>query len=935
MSDLPRELGDFVLEKLIGQGGMGEVYLGRQKSLDRPVAVKLLRDEYARDESFIARFKREAKSAAKLIHPNIIQVYQLGEANGEYYFAMEYVEGKDLQVILKENRGKLNHQDAVRIVFGVAKALEIAGQFGIVHRDIKPSNVLITKDNSIKVMDFGLAKAFQDSATNVTMSGAVMGTANYMSPEQAEGKEVDQRTDIYSLGVMFYQLLTGYLPFSGENPTSLAFQHVHSKPIPPMDKISGVSKALNDICVKCLAKKKEDRYQNASEMLADLQAAADGSKTNYDLNSSKPLIGKTLVEASSEATIVNSADPTIQLSVNDRTYAPSMTASTKVESSSVTQADPRTIPNTVVLGSEKTEVKLQDVRADSSRMDVADKKQKSGVLIPVILVIIVIAGIVMWAVSNNTKDDPKEPKTIKEMPKIVSGESNTKNVVAINETPKEITKEVVNEAPKETPKEVIKEAIKETPKEPTKETVIETPKEVVKEAPKETTKETSKRNVEVSLEELKARLPKGFKIRVGVTLDEQSKPQNLDNIKSINRLSGTQMIELSHPYYSTVTAKINIDDEGNFSLDALQPPKINSARVTESIDNFFLAGHKEELSKMLGYGFSGDDLKLLKDRISILNLEGDAIATFNKGGTKNLVKAYNLIAAEEKLSSEGEKQKKLMKEAAEKDPKIRVVGIFLEEVKETLITNKYGMTFEIIDAGEFIMGSSSDAQYPKRKVKITKKFAMGRYEVTNKEYREIFKEHISASFLNLEMNGEAQPVVYVSWEKAKKFCEKLSEKDGRVYRLPTEAEWEYCARAGVVSDFSWGSKPEDFKKHANVLDKNVPDTMISNNTPFASEDGFVVTAPVGSFPANRFKLFDMDGNVKEWVSDYYIEGTSLKDGEVDPKGPSSGTKRCVRGASFKSGMKNGGLINRQGMYEEGKAEDVGFRIVLEIEDKKE
>jgi sulfatase modifying factor 1 len=150
-----------------------------------------------------------------------------------------------------------------------------------------------------------------------------------------------------------------------------------------------------------------------------------------------------------------------------------------------------------------------------------------------------------------------------------------------------------------------------------------------------------------------------------------------------------------------------------------------------------------------------------------------------------------------------------------------------------------------------------------------------------------------------------------------------------------QAEWEYCARAGGVFDYSWGSKPEDFKKNANVLDKSAPETMTSNNTAFAVNDGFVVSAPVGSFPANRFKLFDMDGNVREWVSDYFADGASLKEGEVDPKGPSSGQKRCVRGASFKTGIKNSGLINRQGLYDDGKAEDVGFRIVLELEDKKE
>lgn len=926
MSVLPRELGDFVLEKLIGQGGMGEVYLGFQKSLDRPVAIKLLRDEYARDENFIARFKREAKSAAKLIHPNIIQVYQLGESGGEYYFAMEFVEGKDLQVILKENKGKLNHQDAVRIIFGVAKALEIAGQFGIVHRDIKPSNVLITKENNIKVMDFGLAKAFQDSSTNVTMSGAVMGTANYMSPEQAEGREVDQRTDIYSLGVMFYQLLTGYLPFSGENPTSLAFQHVHSKPIPPMEKIKGVSKALNDICIKCLAKKKEERYQNASELLHDLQVASDGSSTNYSLNSTNGFFSKTIADVSSEATIVSSNDsPTHSTAENDRTFAPSMTASTKVENSSVTQSGPRTTSNTVVLGSEKTEVKLQDIRADSGRLDPASQNKKSGSMIVMAIVVIAIALIGIWFAtkSDNSNGNPKEPATIKDMPIIKNSEGeiivkeDTPNVL---NTDPDLTNISSTEKPKETsienPKEVVVSTIKENPKETTNSTTTDSPK----------------KNVEISLEELKSRLVKGFKIRVGVQLDDKTKPVNLDDIPSINRLIGKQTIELSHPYYETISAKIDIGEDGIIPLEALPKLKLNTATVIEHIDIFFSAGQKEKLETMLEYRFEKEELKLLKSRLQLLDLESKASSIFAKGGSKNIVDSFNLIAAEEKLSSNGEKLKKQIKEAGDKDPKIRLVGIFYEEVKETLVTNKFGMTFEIIEAGEFVMGSATDSQFPRRKVKITKRFAMGRYEVTNKEFKEFFKDHTSANYLNSEMDGASQPAVNVSWEKANSFCIKLSKADGKTYRLPTEAEWEYCARAGVTTDFSWGSKKEEYKKNANILDKSAPEILKSNNDPFDIDDGFVVSAPVGSFLPNKFKLYDMDGNVKEWVYDYFADGTSLKEGEINPKGPDSGSKKCIRGASFKSGFKSGGLTFRQGMYDDGKAEDVGFRVVQVLDE---
>lgn len=925
MSDLPRELGDFVLEKLIGQGGMGEVYFGYQKSLDRPVAVKLLRDEYARDESFIARFKREAKSAAKLIHQNIIQVYQLGESNGEYYFAMEYVEGKDLQIILKENKGKLGTAESVRIIFNVAKALEIAGSFGIVHRDIKPSNVLITKDGSIKVMDFGLAKAFQDSSTNVTMSGAVMGTANYMSPEQAEGRDVDQRTDIYSLGVMFYQLLTGYLPFSGENPTSLAFQHVHSKPIPPMEKIPGVSKALNDICIRCLAKKKEDRYQSATELMVDLQAATDGSNTNYGLNSSASGFGKTMIEASSEATIVSSNDPTLLSSAdNDKTFAPSMSAPTRVEHSSVTKAGPQTVSNTVLLGSEKTEIKLQDNRADSGRLSTASEK-KTNFAIPIVIVLAVLIAVGIWVMNKDDPSKPQKPKSLNEVAVINNSSENIGGNSQIQPNPP--VEKVLTTTPKEV---VVDSAVKETPKE----IIKETPKEEVKESIKFLPPDETKAVVEVSLDELKSKLSKGFKIRVGV-LDDLNQHLKLDDIKVINRMPGKQKLELTHDYYYPVITDIKIEASGSFSLKDIPPPSINHDKVIQQIDNYLLSSRKDELTKMLLFGFTDKDLELLKDRIRILDLEVIARDIFKKGGTTNLVRAYNLLVPEQTLSLDGGKFKAEMKALAEKDSKIRINGNLLEEVKETIITNSFGMTFEIIEPGEFEMGSSVDPQNPKRKVKISKRIAMGRYEVTNKELRQFFPRHACTSFLNLEMNGDSQPAVFVEWLTANQFCEKLSQKEGKKYRLPTEAEWEYCARGGVTTEYSWGSKAEEFNKNANVLDVGAPDALRSGKAPFAVSDGFIVTAPVGSFASNKFKLFDMDGNVSEWVSGYFVEGPSAKDGEVDPKGPSSGSKKCVRGASFKSDVKSGALTYKQGIYDDVKSNDVGFRVVLELNETKE
>ncbi|RME71064.1 MAG: serine/threonine protein kinase, partial [Planctomycetota bacterium] len=265
-----RQLGDFVLERKIGQGGMGEVYLAHQVSLDRTVAVKVLPRSLASQENFIERFQREAKAAANLIHPNVIQIYSIGVEQGTPYFAMEYVEGEDLAQRLKR-QGRLGYEEAVDIVAGVANALACAYEKNIVHRDIKPSNIMIDKNGVVKVMDFGLAKATHgQEGLNLTQSGMIMGTPNYMSPEQARGEPLDCRSDIYSLGVVFYELLAGRLPFVADTPAALIYKHAYEDP-PPIEQINpDVPPFLAEIVTRMLAKDPAARYQNPKALLLDL-----------------------------------------------------------------------------------------------------------------------------------------------------------------------------------------------------------------------------------------------------------------------------------------------------------------------------------------------------------------------------------------------------------------------------------------------------------------------------------------------------------------------------------------------------------------------------------------------------------------------------------------------------------------------------------------
>lgn len=284
--DGKRMLGDrYEIGEVIGRGGMAEVHEARDLRLGRRVAIKILRPDLAKDSTFQARFRREAQSAASLNHPNIVAVYDTGEdtlvdENGNAvivpYIVMEYVDGMTLRQLLASGR-RLLPERALEITAGVLSALDYAHRHGIVHRDIKPANVMLTRTGEVKVMDFGIARALNDTGTTMTSAQAVMGTAQYLSPEQARGEVVDARSDLYSTGVVLYELLTGKPPFVGESAVAIAYQHVSEMPIPPSQVDPGVSQEIDAVDLRALAKRVEDRYQTAAEFRADVERAIAGA----------------------------------------------------------------------------------------------------------------------------------------------------------------------------------------------------------------------------------------------------------------------------------------------------------------------------------------------------------------------------------------------------------------------------------------------------------------------------------------------------------------------------------------------------------------------------------------------------------------------------------------------------------------------------------
>jgi eukaryotic-like serine/threonine-protein kinase len=270
--------GRYELHRRLGRGGMAEVYLARDQLLDRPVAVKVLFPALATDAGFVERFRREAQAAANLQHPNIVSVFDWGEANGTYFIVMEYVEGHTLAEMLRDEH-RLHPDRAAEITSDIAAALGFAHRNRVVHRDVKPGNVLITREGGVKVADFGIARALSDTSDqNLTKTGSVMGTATYFSPEQARGAPVDPRSDLYSLGCVLYEMITGQPPFAGDSAVAIAYKHVQENPVPPRHVDGSLPETLEAITLKCLAKNPSNRYPTAQDLRADLRRYLSGSR---------------------------------------------------------------------------------------------------------------------------------------------------------------------------------------------------------------------------------------------------------------------------------------------------------------------------------------------------------------------------------------------------------------------------------------------------------------------------------------------------------------------------------------------------------------------------------------------------------------------------------------------------------------------------------
>ncbi len=390
--------GRYEVRSLIGRGGMAQVHLGRDTRLGRDVAIKMLRTELARDPVFQERFRREAQAAASLNHPNIVAVYDTGteplpfalrdedgpagatSASRETvpvpYIVMEYVQGRTIKEMLAAD-GIPPRAEAVRIIVGVLSALEAAHAAGLVHRDIKPGNIMVSSDGSVKVMDFGIARALDSTDAALTQTNAVVGTAQYLSPEQARGQQVDARSDLYATGVVLFELLTGRPPFTGESPLDVAYQHVTAAPPLPSSINPDLPRGLDEVVLRALTKDRDARYQTASDMRADLIRATSDQQVSR----------QTAVTAATTAAIT----PTVGLAAATSAMPVPRTAPSPARDTTATWSATET-PNAATMGMTGPGGNLAP-------------RRRTGLVVLAVLVLAIASGLVAWALGNRAAAD--------------------------------------------------------------------------------------------------------------------------------------------------------------------------------------------------------------------------------------------------------------------------------------------------------------------------------------------------------------------------------------------------------------------------------------------------------------------------------------------------------------------------------------------------
>ncbi|UTA49370.1 SUMF1/EgtB/PvdO family nonheme iron enzyme [Simiduia sp. 21SJ11W-1] len=788
----------------INQGGMSTVYLAIQLSVGREVALKVMSPALNADPIFSERFQREANIVGQLSHPNIVSIYDIGRYKNLNYIAMDYLPGGSVHDKMATG---LSTAEILRIMREMALALDLAHEKGYIHRDIKPENILFRENNSAVLSDFGVAKTVS-SSSQMTNAGMVVGTPHYMSPEQARGKSIDGRSDIYSLGIVFYEMLTGSVPFKADEAVAIAIKHL-TAPIPRLPpQYSLYQKLLN----KLLAKDPDDRFQRGREIaiaIEELDATLSGSRPRYMSNTEPSAMHiatlfKALVLTSYVA--IAAQIKAIAQEVYSWRWSPKRGFYRRPN---ITITEVTTTPDT----SENDRSTVVSTRIQKAAFYQAAGRPKFS--LARVLSISAVVG-TLWftfSVALARFDLPGEHSypywlynAAQFSAALVDEKAQTVLPVAATESPQPILRSP-------------------TP-EPTPEAAVASPAPAATVTQQSTDAPPEEAAIDVALpepepEETPAPPPPTYALTV--TADPEDARIRILNIRDRYRHG----IELPAGRY-----RVEVTAKGYHGYEEWV-----------QIDNAQLE-HTVKLKKVIQPG-----------------------------------------------------------------------SIF----KNDLASGELGPEMVIIGPGRFDMGDkNSSTTMPIRSVTISEAFAISRFEITFADFDKYLKAESLGQLDDNRWGRGARPAINVSWEEAQNYVAWLSKTTGKRYRLPTEAEWEYVARAGTTGDYWWEGDAKGKANCRSRCDSDFAGLFITK------------TAPVGTYSANPYGVFDTAGNVAEWVEDCFQNHfvSAPRDGSAVIT--SDCNKRTVRGGSMKDSASEITNYYREGRFAGKRYSDVGFRVVVEL-----
>ena len=905
-------MGEFKIVRLLGMGGMGRVYLAEQEKLERQVAVKVLPQQLVADRAAIERFEREAKLAAKLAHPNIGQILTIGSQATVHFVAMELIAGGDVSALMRE-KGRIPLDEATTIIRQALLGVASAHAKDIIHRDLKPQNLMITEDGVVKVMDFGLARA-ATADSSLTASGAVLGTPLYMSPEQAEGKKVDLRTDIYALGATLYHMICGRPPFQGETPLSTLLKHL-TEPLPsPRDLDPDIPEPVCDIIYKMMAKQLEDRYQTCEEVLADLDAyrEAHGVSPARPISPIRP-IGPISPTPAAQADMDAATSPA--QSYGDRTTWRDGVAKAEAERDAATAlAAPR-------------------------------PRRRTGLLVAGLAAAAVLCVLsILFVLSGSPAPSPEEPPDAGKAgaPIGTPGPAATEKrplttgqPTARQETPPEqrtyenslgmrFTKISPGGFRMGSEQKVVDDLVKRHKKEDwfIERALMEGPRHAV-------------------------RITQPFFL--GIHEVRQDQFQRLMRTNPSKLKGGNRPVEQVTWYEAaTFCQRLNGSDKKRPKGYAYRLPTEAEWEYAcrAGANTSFHFG--DNASQLRDYGWTGANAGRQTHEVGqkkpspwgLYDMHGnvwewclDGVRTYTNdtvydplGPSSDADRLWRGGA----WISRPETARSAWREWSAPSDRSEHIGFRVALAREGY-TNSLGMKLMKIPAGEFVMGSTdqeikdalalnnddlfrenANSAKPRHKVRITRDFYLGASEVTQNQYRAVMGTTPSKF-----KGGEGlKPVEQVTWHDAKAFWAWLNGNDstrpvGYEYRLPTEAEWEYACRAGTTTPYSFGDDADALDSHC-----------------WHKGNSGAQTREVATRKPNAWGLYDMHGNVWEWCEDCYSSDFYGRTPAADPLNREDSPYRVERGGSWRFSAVWGRSAGRHRARPDDCFDNLGFRVAL-------